>query len=62
MKNKKFLNDEDVGHEIRESYITNEVSNVAKIQELRSLLVKQKEFGKIKELLWMEEILVLSFS
>ena len=46
---KIFLNDEDVSHEIRESYITSEVSNVAKIPELRTLLVKkQKEFGKNK--------------
>ena len=59
---KIFLNDEDVSHEIREVYITNEVSNVAKIPELRSFLVKnRKNLEKIKELLWMEEILVLLF-
>ena len=46
---KIFLNDEDVSHEIRKTYITNEVSNVAKIPELRTFLVnKQKEFGKNK--------------
>ena len=46
---KIFLNNEDVSHEIRKTYITNEVSNVAKIPELRSFLVnKQKEFGKNK--------------
>ena len=46
---KIFLNNEDVSHEIRETYVTNEVSNVAKIPELRLLLVnKQKEFGKNK--------------
>ena len=32
---KIFLNNEDVSHEIRKTYITNEVSNVAKIPELR---------------------------
>ena len=46
---KIFLNNEDVSHEIRKTYITNEVSNVAKIPELRTFLVnKQKEFGKNK--------------
>ena len=46
---KIFLNNEDVSHEIRETYVTNEVSNVAKMPELRSFLVnKQKEFGKNK--------------
>ena len=46
---KIFLNNEDVSNEIRKTYITNEVSNVAKIPELRSFLVnKQKEFGKNK--------------
>tara|TARA_B100000989_G_scaffold293936_1_gene272105 strand:- start:318 stop:1001 length:684 start_codon:yes stop_codon:yes gene_type:complete len=46
---KIFLNNEDVSHEIRETYVTNEVSNVAKLPELRSFLVsKQKEFGKNK--------------
>ena len=46
---KIFLNNEDVSREIRETYVTNEVSNVAKIPELRLLLVnKQKEFGKNK--------------
>ena len=46
---KFFLNNEDVSHEIRKTYITNEVSNVAKIPELRTFLVnKQKEFGKNK--------------
>ena len=46
---KIFLNKEDVSREIRETYVTNEVSNVAKIPELRLLLVnKQKEFGKNK--------------
>ena len=44
---KIFLNNEDVSNEIRKTYITNEVSNVAKIPELRSFLVnKQKKFGK----------------
>ena len=44
-----FLNNEDVSHEIRETYVTNEVSNVAKIPELRTYLVnKQKELGKYK--------------
>ena len=44
-----FLNNEDVNDEIRETYVTKEVSNVAKIPELRSFLVKkQKEFGKNK--------------
>ena len=46
---KIYLNNEDVSHEIRKTYITNEVSNVAKIPELRTFLVnKQKEFGKNK--------------
>ena len=46
---KIFLNNEDVSHEIRKTYVTNEVSNVAKIPELRTFLVnKQKEFGKNK--------------
>ncbi len=46
---KIFLNNEDVSDEIRKTYITNEVSNVAKIPELRTFLVnKQKEFGKNK--------------
>ena len=46
---KIFLNNEDVSHEIRKTYITNEVSNVAKIPELRTFLVnKQKDFGKNK--------------
>ena len=46
---KIFLNNEDVSNEIRKTYITNEVSNVAKIPELRTFLVnKQKEFGKNK--------------
>ena len=46
---KIFLNNEDVSHEIRKTYITNEVSNVAKIPELRTFLVnKQKEFGENK--------------
>ena len=46
---KIFLNNEDVSHEIRKTYITNEVSNVAKIPELPTFLVnKQKEFGKNK--------------
>ena len=44
-----FLNNEDVSQEIRETYVTNEVSNVAKIPELRTYLVnKQKELGKYK--------------
>ena len=46
---KIFLNNEDVSHELRETYVTNEVSHVAKMPELRSFLVnKQKEFGKNK--------------
>ena len=46
---KIYLNNEDVSHEIRKTYVTNEVSNVAKIPELRTFLVnKQKEFGKNK--------------
>ena len=46
---KIFLNNEDVSQEIRETYVTNEVSNVAKIPELRTYLVnKQKELGKYK--------------
>ena len=44
-----FLNNEDVSQEIRKTYVTNEVSNVAKIPELRTYLVKkQKELGKHK--------------
>ena len=44
-----FLNNEDVSQEIRETYVTNEVSNVARIPELRTYLVKkQKELGKYK--------------
>ena len=44
-----FLNNENVSYEIRKPYVTNQVSKLAKIPELRSYLVKkQKEFGKNK--------------
>lgn len=44
-----FLNNENVSCEIRKPYVTNQVSKLAKIPELRSYLVKkQKEFGKNK--------------
>ena len=44
-----FLNNENVSYEIRKPYVTNQVSKLAKIPELRSYLVKkQKEFGKDK--------------
>ena len=44
-----FLNNENVSYEIRKRYVTNQVSKLAKIPELRSYLVKkQKEFGKDK--------------
>ena len=44
-----FLNNENVSYEIRKPYVTNQVSKLAKIPELRSYLVKKhKEFGKDK--------------
>lgn len=44
-----FLNNENVSYEIRKPYVTNQVSKLAKIPELRSYLVKkQREFGKNK--------------
>lgn len=44
-----FLNNENVTYEIRKPFVTNQVSKLAKIPELRSYLVKkQKEFGKNK--------------
>ena len=44
-----FLNNENVSSEIRKPYVTNQVSKLAKIPELRTYLVKkQKEFGREK--------------
>ena len=40
---KIFLNNEDVSHEIRKAFITDQVSNVAQIPELRSFLVNKQK-------------------